>query len=222
MAWKYPRTRQRNGSPMDVEALNSDMEHMLQDMQGNLNEHNWKSGAFPATTDFTKGACLRVCTRYEQVNPRAALTESPQQTVDVVSGPVLKTETNFQWVSVMSRDVRVDASMLWMMASFQHSASLPSAASQRTGIIYALRLDGIVLTETLLGSGNRVNDSSGEGVDGIGTHMGFVLEAVVPVTSGLHRVELVVRMAMGVEMQMPPADDYWMIHNREIIVMELW
>jgi hypothetical protein len=207
---------------MDVEALNSDMEHMLQDMQGNLNEHNWKSSAFSAVTDYTKGACIRVCSKYEQVNPRAPLTASPAQTVDVVSGPVLKTETNFQWVSVMERDVRVDASALWMMASFQHSASLPASASLRTGIIYALRLDGIILTETLLGSGNRVSDPHGEGVDGIGTHMGFVLEAVVPVTTGLHKVELVVRMAMGVEMQMPPSDDYWMIHNREIIVMELW
>lgn len=222
MAWKYPRTRQRNGSPVDADAFNEDIESMLQDIQGNLNEHNWASGAFPAATDYTKSAAIRFGRQVEEVNPRLPLNPTPALLANVVSGNAVRTETNFQWVPVLSRTVRVDPSVLWMMASFQHSASIPADPSERTGIIYALRLDGIVLTETILGSGNRNNDPNGEGVDGIGTHMAFDLEAVVPVTGGSHTIELVARMAMGIEMQTPAADDYWMIHNREIIVVEMW
>jgi hypothetical protein len=226
MAWKYPKHRTRDAQPMDLDALNTNFETVVQEMQGNLNEHNWASGAFTSPEAYAKGAVLRVRRTSNEVVPMAAYplpsSEPPANVADVISGTPYQVLPNYEWGAVMSQTVRTDATILWIMASFQHSVS-DYAGTARNGVMYAIRLDGIVLTETITGSGERFTDAKGEGIDGDGTHMPFAIEAIVPVVAGPHTVELVARMAATVGGS--PSligGDYWMIHNREMITVEVY
>lgn len=224
MAWKYPKTRSRATQPMDLDALNENFEVVVQEMQGNLNEHNWAANAFTDAEDYALGAVIRVRQFAAEVVPMAAISPPPASTAAVVSGTPYRALPDFEWGQVITQTVQTDVSALWIMASFQHSVSDPAGSVQRSGIQYAIRLDGTVLTETITGSGERQTDVNGEGYDGDGTNMGFVVDAVVPVTAGPHQIELVARMASGValNLQYLANDDYWMVHNRELLIVELY
>jgi hypothetical protein len=224
MAWKYPKTRSRIAQPMDLDALNENFENVVQELQGNLNEHNWAANAFTDAEDYAQGAVLRVRQAVSEVVPMAAGVGPPVNIGSVVSGTPYQTQPDFEWGQVVLQTVRTDATVLWMMASFQHSVSSPAGTIRRSGIQYALRLDGTVLTETITGSGERATDTNGEGYDGDGTNMAFVIDAVIPVTAGPHQVELVARMTSGValNLQYLSDDDYWMILNRELLIVEMY
>ena len=222
MAWKYPKHRTRDAQPMDLDALNTNFSLVVTEMQGNLNEHNWASGAFTDPEAYAKGAVIRVRQAYSEVIPMAPTTAPPANVGAVVSGTPYQVLDNYEWGSVVSQNVKTDATSLWIMASFQHSVSNASPTA-RNGVMYAIRIDGVVLVETITGGGERHTDAKGEGYDGDGTHMPFVIEAVIPVVAGPHRVELVARMATSVAGTAALASgDYWMIHNRELLIMELY
>lgn len=223
MAWKYPKHRNRDAQPMDLDALNTNFELVVQEMQGRLNEHNWASGAFTSDEATTKGAVLRVKQSAEEVVPFVVTGTPPATAGAVVSGTPFVLSPNYEWDVIMTHVVKTDATNLWVMTSFQHSVS-DVASTARTGIQYAIRLDGVVLTETITGSGERFTDPNGEGIDGDGTHMGFAIEALVPVVAGPHRIELVARMATSGASSaiLVASSDYWMVHNREMITVEVY
>lgn len=223
MAWKYPKHRTRDTQPMDLDALNTNFETVVQEMQGNLNEHNWASGGFVSEYTTTMGAVLRVKRSSESVNVMTQFGTPPATKAAVISGTPYQVTPNYEWDVVMTHVVKTDATNLWIMASFQHSVS-DVATTARTGIQYALRLDGTVLTETITGSGERSTDPNGEGIDGDGTHMPFAIEALIPAVAGPHRIELVARMAAAgfASGVFTSSGDYWMVHNREMITVELY
>lgn len=222
MAWKYPKHRNRAAQPMDLDALNTNFETVVQEMQGNLNEHNWASGAFTSPEAYTKAAVLQIRQTYTEVIPMAPTVAPPANVGAVVSGTPYQVLDNYEWDDVVAQTVKTDATVLWIMASFQHSVS-SVATTRRNGVMYALRLDGVVLVETITGGGERHTDAKGEGYDSDGTHMPITIEAVVPVVAGPHRIELVARMATSVAgVGALGSGDYWMIHNRELLIMELY
>lgn len=219
MAWKYPRYRNVDGEVMDLEAINENFETVVQEMQGQLNEHNWAYNAFTSPLDYTAGACLRTKQLSSEVTAMLPGAVAPGTIGMLVSGTAYKTLPVFDWDVVMSTTIRTSTATLWISASFQHAYS--ALVTSREGIQYALRVDGIEIVETITGTGNRANDQNGEGIDGRGTNMPFVLDAIVPVLAGQHTVQLVSRMCSGPSMAISANDVYWMVLNRELFVVEM-
>lgn len=219
MAWKYPRYRNVAGEVMDLEAINENFETVVQEMQGQLNEHNWGYNAFTNPTDYTIGACLRTDQTTEEVEAMLPGTVAPGTIAALVSGTAYQTVPVFDWDVVMTTTIRTSTTTLWISASFQHAYS--ALATSRQGIQYAIRVDGIEVVETITGTGNRANDQNGEGIDGRGTNMPFVLDAIFPVIAGQHTIQLVARMCSGPSMAISANDVYWMVLNRELFVMEM-
>lgn len=219
MAWKYPRYRNVDGEVMDLDAINENFETFVQEMQGQLNEHNWVGQAFISPSDYTIGACLRTKQTASLVQAMLPGAVAPGTIAMLVSGTAYQTVPVFDWDVVMTTTIRTNTATLWISASFQHAASLMATARQ--GIQYALRVDGIEIVETITGTGNRANDQNGEGIDGRGTNMPFVLDAIVPVIAGQHTVQLVARMCSGPSMAISANDVYWMVLNRELLVVEM-
>jgi len=191
----------------------------LQEMQGQLNEHNWAEQAFTSPSDYTIGACLRTKQSASSVEAMLPGTVAPGTLAAIVSGTPYQTVPVFDWDVVMTTTVRTTTATLWISASFQHATSLTATA--RDGIQYALRVDGIEIVETITGTGNRANDAAGEGIDGRGSNMPFVLDAIVPVFAGQHTVQLVARMCSGPSMSLSSNSVYWMVLNRELLVVEM-
>lgn len=218
MAWKYPKYNNTDGEPIDAEAINVNFEAFIRETQGNLNEHNWASGAFTDAEDYEIGACLRIDHSYDEVTPMAAQTAAPANIAAIVSGTAYQTIAVYDWDVVDSTQIICDTALLWVIASFQHSVSNDFT---RYGVQYGLRLDGVVIAETVTGSGGRNTDSNGEGLDGDGTNMPLVLDAILPVLSGPHTIELVARMCTSATIALPPTAAYWMVCNRELIVVEM-
>jgi hypothetical protein len=204
-----------------MNVLNENFEAFIQETQGNLNEHNWAEEAFPDVEDYAPGACIRVRHSYEEVEPVliGGPWSSPINIGTVVSGTAYQTLATFDWAPVMVETFVCDTTTLWINCSFQSSISSGTVNADRYGIQYGLRVDGVILAETVTGSGNRNTDRNGEGIDGDGTQMAFVLDALVPVIAGTHEVELVARMCLGQDMEKPV--QYWMVFNREMIILEM-
>lgn len=219
MAWKYPRYRSVDGEVMDLDAINENFETVVQEMQGQLNEHNWASNAFTSATDYTINSCLRTKQVVSQVAAMLPGAVAPGTIAALVSGTAYQTLPVFDWDVVMTTTIRTGTSNLWISASFQHAYS--ALATNRQGIQYALRVDGIEIVETITGTGNRANDQNGEGIDGRGTNMPFLLDAIFPVIAGQHTIQLVARMCSGPSMGISANDVYWMVLNRELFVMEM-
>lgn len=221
MAWKYPRYRLSDSEPIDADAINENFEAYVQETQGNLNEHNWTTEAFPDVEDYESGACIRIRHSYEEVEPVliGGPYSSPINIGTVVSGTAYQTLATFDWASVMAETFVCDTTTLWINVSFQSSISSGTVNADRYGIQYGIRVDGTIIAETVTGSGNRNTDYKGEGIDGDGTQMAFVLDALIPVIAGTHEVELVARMCLGQDMDKPT--QYWMVFNREMIILEM-
>jgi len=115
--------------------------------------------------------------------------------------------------------------LLWIMGSLQYDgAELLSGGSSADyysylefGLQLAIRVNGLVIEESIVGGLERANDLKGEGY--APDIAPVVLDALVPVPPGLVTVDIVVRMPKNSDFK--TSDDYYFeIFNRELIVIE--
>lgn len=221
MAWRFPRWRELDGYPCDMEAVNQDIEATVEEVEGLLNEHNWAFNGMTSTDNMTAGAVVRMASTHKTVNPVIGAGDPPPTAI-IADGFQVSTNTDWVVIDDMVRTVTTDTANLWIMASFQQQPSTPASDSVRLGSQYGIRIDGVLLWETVLGGGDRSNDIHGEGFGGNATCIPVVLDAVLPVIAGDHRVEIVARTPRNEAFTVPSSDDYWMVLNRELIIVELY
>tara|TARA_R100001443_G_scaffold13374_2_gene23321 strand:+ start:14691 stop:15440 length:750 start_codon:yes stop_codon:yes gene_type:complete len=247
MAWRFPKHRVSNNSVIEIDDINENFRAVVEEGSGELNEHNWKAASWSnRLTDLSDGVGVRVANFETIVDP----TDNP-----LAGGSTslrIENEPNWQRLGPL-RTVTTTGADFWVLASFAarlpwYRATFTDGTNLNTteaayGAMFALRVDGNVLTQSIVGSGDIQNDQMETqqylpSPQGIGllcfnspaitsTHAAIVVEATIELAPGQHTIELVA---------MPPKRDLSdftestvvtpqryvkSITNRELIIIEL-
>lgn len=235
MNWAFPHYRIVDGDTMNPDDLNLYYELIWGELQA-LTGFSFQVASLTVGTDIAESAAVRMVSYKEEVNHGIDITvptPAPYESAMVVSGDVLVSVADFTWRVIESRTISTDTASLWIMFSFQQGISCAGGGtptnsneegilnSARAGVQYAISIDGSVISETITGSGERATDVNGEGYGGQGANEALVIDCVWPVVAGNHTIEVVWRMPRGKDYEQPDADDYFMVLNRELIILEL-
>mgnify|MGYP003641537633 FL=1 len=232
MAWKYPEHYLEANSPIDMDEVNEDFLSFSQEA-GRLNEHNWVQGAVPDREDVSLLAVYRF--GKEQTTVAMSLDSGTYVAAWNYASPAadwFPVVPSLHWQVVISKTVTTDSSPVYFGASFQQIGRY----IMRTGPQYALRVDGVVIPETMTMTGDASNDPYG--ANSPTCEFPLSLETIFFATSGEHVFELVVRDPRkarqysespdGSTLTVPDggvdeghADGLYYVVNREIILWEL-
>lgn len=221
MATKFPKHRPKNTQPIDLDAVNENFLKIIEE-EGEYNEQNWERGAIKSRLKLDPGALFRQLNPNQSVDPGIGQGNPPPVSVpaDGFQLPV-----NSDWTLIddlIISDKYFTGSFIKICGSWQQESSDPVDPTVRYGIQYAVRLDGAILPETVPGGADRSNDKTGEGYNAAGMNSPIVIEAVVAIETGNHTIEIVARTIRNADYDVPPSDDYYMILNRELSVLELY
>jgi hypothetical protein len=229
MAWKYPPYTMKALAVMATEDFSENCERIIEEVTGELNEHNWQADAF-TRADVADAAQFVLSSTFVE-DP---LSCDPSDYSGVLTF-VLPTVATWQVIGGTQKILQTHDCILWITGSVQYSGLYWSAdlktqyLDATPGIILAIRVDGVVITESILGSGEPENeavriDRSAGGV-GYASYQTYGFgrpaeplqtEAVVPVATGTHTIELVARPVLG------RWRDYMSIRNRDVTIVQLY
>lgn len=238
MAWKYPPYRWYTGEVMHIEDLNEDLERIVEEASGYLNEHNWALNAFDRD-DIADGTQHTVAYAYKE-DPDSYrfmwYAARPDPTFPVPDTRLWYAVESIR-ISITTEDV-----LLWIMCSFQRCAVYVYQSIIDThnlynfaqGFEFVLRVDGAMIWESLQGSGEPENEAvrvtrigntdNAQQSHGFGRQTEpMMCEAIVPVAPGVHQIELCVR-SLGKDYRVLGAPKFLMggdVRNREITVIQL-
>ena len=259
MSWRYKLYNVQPEQVVTIDPINDNFQPFIGELTGGLNEHNLDAATF-TVSEFADDMCLR-------------LHLSRPAVADIIGGTTgYNNPDGAGWVAIQSVDgwqsFTADGlyksfvgrgGSTWICASFNiHCGTVsttwpPGGAPQYHqmgfGYLVALRINGAVLHETLLGSGdpsqddftadgftaasedNQNNDKSPlarrpQGGGGIaGARLPVVVDAVVDLLPGENTIEVVVmniRGSMGKFAAGNPDPDITYIGGpRELIIMEM-
>ena len=253
MSWKYPKKNMKNNTPTEIEGINRGFQAVVDEI-GQLNEHNWIANTFAAgvpprasRATFEKDAAYIIHCSAVSRDPNTDLLEE--------LGPVLDPDNlgfeiplSRDWVRVPMGDagalsITTKGGLFWILASFQHSTGTVEdyldPLLNSPGTFYAIRVNGAVLPETILGSGENLSqdkaDVTTSGLAGpytygptpgmYGERLPCVTEAIVTIPPGVHRVDLVAKSVLAnwdppLTAALDPLPQQWCT-NRELIVIEI-
>tara|TARA_R110002051_G_scaffold129091_1_gene202825 strand:+ start:15590 stop:16327 length:738 start_codon:yes stop_codon:yes gene_type:complete len=244
MAHVFPRKLDQNDQPIEAESINTNIQQVVQEVSGRLNEQNLRGHATVPAERFVPN--------YTEVEASSVLNVHRNGWIVEVQGlgdgggffsnagdpdldNAFKVSVNNDWAKVANMDVTIQTggSTLWAMASFQQlcvgqwaltgstSAPHPADADKFNGIQYAIALDGSVLHDSILGGADRMNDPFGEAWNAL--NHSFVTDITFQVTPGTHEVALYARFCLPHDFQTKvfTTNTYMLVCNRELIVMEM-
>ena len=152
MSWKYPEHSIRPGGVVEIDDINRNIGEFAQELDGGLNEHNWQKESFNRL-DCEDDVSIE-CWRTSQAQNLAIWAgEYPEEYHRVRSHqgwfPIKSTS------QTCSITATTPGTMLWVIGSLQHLQASNSFAI----VQYAIRVDGIVIPETVTGSSSSLDDA---------------------------------------------------------------
>jgi len=223
MAWKYPQFDIKSGYVVDIDPINDNLLGVANEVSGGLNEHNFNAEEDPdgvlTRANLKTGAVFRILTT------STATTNVPPHRSDW-----LKIKPVDTWQVYDSDGARLSfvsrGSTAWLCASFQIIAtddltvSKPLSETQKGfGFLVALKLDGVVIHDSMLGSGDpqgefyrgfenragmrktdvdKATQNTAYGGGGIcGARLPVTVDAIVDIPPGEHVVEICVKSIRG-------------------------
>tara|TARA_R100000655_G_scaffold79444_1_gene118907 strand:+ start:3193 stop:3867 length:675 start_codon:yes stop_codon:yes gene_type:complete len=222
MAQRFPKHNPKNGEVMDVEVYNESIRPTVEELGGRLNENNWKTGAVSSIEDCSADYVLRVAQDSKAVNWSNSFDAVGQPSANPTGA--FKVSPVMEWQSIHDMDVSFTSRglLLWIMASLQYDGAEAATSADyysylEFGLQFGIRVNGLVVEESIVGGLERSNDVKGEGY---GCDIApVVIDALVPVPPGVVTVETVVRMPKNTDFK-TSSDYYFEIFNRELIVIE--
>lgn len=262
MAWKYPRHRVSNVGVIEIDDVNENFRGVVEEASGELNEHNWAAGSWSnRLTDLADDVGMRAWRNEMLVYPGVASTDAEPRG-DVIAPGAFVIEETKTWQPIDDLTLTVDSTggTLWILASMatrlpwyrddiQSPGTAAAAQFNRSeytafGAMFAVRFNGQVLEQSLVGSGDLTNDKMttttyratppGCGILSFNSpapaalHAGIVVEAIVPVSPGQHTIEIVVATPQPSRPK-PVAPNpavtvaWWrkLVNTRQVIILEL-
>lgn len=222
MSTVWPERAVQTGDPLDADAVSDTLQRYADEMDGNLGEMNWAASALTSTVnDLETDAVLRVYDVSTAVNwtVENAYFEPASNPTDRLRVPISMT-----WNAIITATLKTCRGGTYrvVFSAQQDAGELSNDADYWTklaGCAYAIRVDGTVYEESMVGGSERSNDPKGEAlywdvacVD---------IEFCVPLASGQHTIELVARMARAdTDTAGFDADTYYEVFNRSFYIVE--
>lgn len=226
MSQIFPKNKFKASEVVSKDELNENLREIVGESQGNLGEQNWAKDTFQ-TAKIDSNAIARVHYKYVEA-PRAFLSATPNTYHPAVGttsyGPNLnhaRISANRTWTTVLSFNVTVHSSLVWIMASFQQDYYSPSPRDRyMPGATYAIAIDGGRIHETVIGGLDRSNDRRGESYRY--WRNPFVTDILTPLSAGTHTISIQGRMAATTDYKnFSDDDEAYVIGNRELIIVEM-
>lgn len=244
MAWRFPKHRISNNSVIEIDDINENFRAVVEEGSGELNEHNWKGGSWPdRLTDLSDGVAVRYEAKQVNINPASPST-SPSTFV-AQDSPV------WQTIEQLTQTITSTGGDFWVLASFQVRApwyqpsltaiGLNTGTYSAFGLQFAIRINGQILTDSIVGSADLSNDlfvsqslvTSPPGASVLSfnspgvtaTYASVSTEAVTTLAPGSHTVEIVAMSPY--KSRIPNSEDTnfdkyaKMVTTREMIILEL-
>tara|TARA_R100001082_G_scaffold38693_2_gene20391 strand:+ start:3619 stop:4296 length:678 start_codon:yes stop_codon:yes gene_type:complete len=223
MSWKYPEQPVKSGDVVEIDDINRTFTRFAEELDGGLNEHNWKKDTF-IRQDCAEDVSMEVWSTSQAQNREIWPADYQQEWFRVRSGqdwsPV-KSESHTASITATTK-----SGTLWVMGSLQHIQGSSNAAV----VQYALRVDGAVIPESITGAGTTLSDAT-HAVFSVVNKFSYVihgsginqraravcLDTMVDVKPGTHTVELVARMISKTNSN----DAYFWVGSRELIVISM-
>jgi len=254
MAWKYPRHRVSNVGVIEIDDVNENFRGVVEEASGELNEHNWAAGSWSnRLTDLADDVGMRVWKNQTQVVPGVGGGAAGTYGDVIQSGAFVIEETK-TWQPIDGLTLTIDSTggSLWILSSM--ATRLPwyregvlagtqfeTPSYSAFGAMFAIRLNGQVLEQSLVGSGDLTNDKMtttvyratppGCGILSFNTpapaalHAGIVVEAIVPAAPGQHTIEIVTATPQPSRPKSKVTTDeaWWrkLVNTRQVMVLEL-
>ena len=208
MSWRLPKFPLLDTQVTDLDDLNANFLEFSEELAGRLNEHNWAgSVATPSA---------RAITAVTDIDPAAAYVwHSASQYVNYASygGNNFQVDADIAWRTVTGTSITFTspACLLSMWASWQLSPDNLATPNNTPLPSFALKLNGQVLTESIIGGVEATNDPFG----GLGYGLWPQSTSLIhPVPSGTHTVELVVKTLAF-------SANFIHVLSRELIALEM-
>jgi len=223
MAQFFPKYNPKTNDVMDKEMYNENFRGVVEEVGGRLNENNWKTGAISSVNDCSADYVIRTKHSYKTVN-WTTLNSFGQPAANPTGAFKVNQLMEWQVIEDLTTSFTSRGLLLWVMSSLQYDgAELLNGGSAdyysylEFGIQFAIRVNGRVVEESIVGGLERSNDVKGEGY--CCDIAPVVLDALVPVPPGLVTVDIVARMPKNSDFK-TSEDYYFEIFNRELIVIE--
>jgi hypothetical protein len=243
MAWRYPQYPITPQSVLDVDPINENFLIVVGEVAGNLNEHNLDVGSLKLNrSQMADDAAFRL---HRGIPTSIPVTGSDPTSIR--NAGWLKIPSVGSWQTFPDPGTRLSfvavGGTVWLNAAFnvycrsQAYPSLDSIGYQKGfGYNFALRLDGSLLYESLLGSGDPTQDDyrhtilnpstpgdiqtpqCGGGISA--AQIPVALDAVVELLPGPHVLELAIQNLRG-SMRAGPASGDTYFGTREIFALEM-
>lgn len=225
MSWAYPKHTFETGDPLDCEAMNDTIAAYASEVNGNLNQHNWQTDTLldlQGLSQVEPSIGLQIYEGGATVDPHAATSSMAVAPHRTRWSPIDGTEVEFT-----SRGGKA-----FVIISFQ--VHQPSVVAASSGLNFAIELDGVVMNDTLLGTGDESNDfldtalgatvGGGEVTYDYGTSPSIraaqtkcLVSGVFQLEPGEHIVRLVARNLFTINGTPPQY-----ISQRETIILSMW
>tara|TARA_R100001082_G_scaffold98004_1_gene66088 strand:- start:15607 stop:16347 length:741 start_codon:yes stop_codon:yes gene_type:complete len=244
MSWRFPKYPVKNTQTVDLEDVNANFLEYAEELGGQLNEHNWKEGAIAATTSLEKDAAFAWHQGGAYDARPSHVWPGPTANSQLITARPVWTAISNCTLTFTSPDC-----LLWLHGSAQLNQGALDSSSGRpsnTGSIWgpagasggstptggpyfvsvqlAIRLDGYVIPESIIG-GTEIDNDDASGVRM--PMMPLVTSIVFPVATGSHTVELVARtvgkvLEKGGGAQSPETSPLgFYVSSREMICLEM-
>ena len=256
MAWRFPRHVISNNNVIEIDDINEDFRAVGEEASAELNEHNWAADSWNnRLTDLSDGVAVRVWDNGLDVAPGIYAAPAPGQPTgaEFTTGCyVVQEEQTWQAIPNLSLTINSTGGDLWVLASmatrlpwYKSLATAPGSKAisnddwQAFGAMFGVRLNGQVLAESIVGSGDLTNDQivtdkyraspPGSGILGFnspaptGRNLGIVVEAIVPLAPGQNTIDIVVMPAGPAKpVPRPEALAWWykIITARQVVAIE--
>ena len=273
MAWRYPLYMIKNGYVVDNIAINKNLLSVTEETSGYLNEHNFSAQLrFIDRDNLKNGAAMKLAySRPTTGIPSAAGENDTSRDVNLAGIPSFQTFNE----AGLSLTFTSRGGPTWICASFTlvnsikqaptkamfeshdldertaaspgtaHTTAFPLPNKQGFGFNAALQLDGVILNDSLVGTGDAGNEYYADDVGTIhtistlhsvklkpkggggvtGARNALVLDTIVDLTPGKHTVKVAVQDIQGSSRQAHGRDDAYVtsprITTREIFALEL-
>lgn len=245
MAWRFPKHRVSNNSVIEIDDINENFRAVVEEGSGELNEHNWKAASWPnRLTDLSNGVGVRYKAKQVNINPASGS--------GVASTFVAQDNSSWQTIDQLTQTITSTGGDFWLLASFQvrtpwYQPSLTAVGSEgggyysAFGLQFAIRVDGQILTDSIVGSADLSNDLfvseslmasppggsilsfNSPGVTA--TYASVSTEAIAALAPGSHTIEIVAMSPH--KSKIPNSEDTnydkyaKMVTTREMIILEL-
>ena len=217
MTWKLPRYLTADGRVVNAEDVNENLLEVVEELGGRLNEHNFSSNVIASTAEMSGDAAFVWHSADAGYVNHFSVIASGEVTNDTI-GTTQEIPAGVDWTAILvdgneSISIVTPACSLWILASWQVCAAADASPRHtgNPGARYALKVDGQVISETIIGGVEDNNDKSYDIRYGA---VPLATSVVLPVASGEHTISLVCRTSSRNSAKTK-------IECRELIVLEM-